>query len=189
MTRFALALAAALAAGPAFAHLDPGAHGSFAAGASHPVFGTDHVLAMVAVGLWAAMLGGRALWALPAAFVGAMVFGFIVALGGLPLPVVEPMIVASVLVLGLLTAAALRLPLGAAAGIVGLLGVFHGHAHGAEMGGASALAYLAGFALATAGLHAAGVAAGMVLTKRAEFVLRGLGAGVALAGSALLVAG
>ena len=102
----------------ALAHLDPVQHGSFAAGASHPVFGTDHILAMVAVGLWAASLGGRALWALPTAFVGAMALGFLLSLGGMPLPMVEPMILASVLVLGVLVATASRLSLPVAGAIV-----------------------------------------------------------------------
>lgn len=101
MRRLVLTLfPALLAAGPAFAHLDPGAHGSFAAGLSHPVLGADHILAMVAVGLWAASLGGRAFAALPVGFVGAMTLGFLVSLGGLALPMVEPMILVSVLVLG-----------------------------------------------------------------------------------------
>jgi urease accessory protein len=188
--RRSLAALPVLAATPALAHLDPGEHGSFAAGFTHPLFGADHLLAMVAVGLWAVALGGRALWALPAAFVGAMTAGFVLALAGVGLPLVEPMILASVLVLGVLTALAARLPLAVAAGIVAMLALFHGHAHGAEMGGASALAYLAGFAGATAILHLAGVLGGMGLARAAgPAMARGAGAGVALAGSALLLAG
>src|SRR5690606_40231034 len=96
-------LAAALfsvMASPAFAHLDPAEHGSFAAGFTHPLSGADHILAMVAVGLWAAMLGGRALYTVPAAFVGVMLLGFVAAPVGVPLPFVEPVILASVVVLG-----------------------------------------------------------------------------------------
>ncbi|MCO8145079.1 HupE/UreJ family protein [Rhodovulum tesquicola] len=191
MKRLALALAPALlAASPALAHLDPVAHGSFAAGFTHPVFGLDHILAMVAVGLWAVTLGGRALVALPAAFVGAMTLGFALALVGLPLPMVEPMILASVLVLGVLVALAVRLPLAAGAAVVGALALFHGHAHGAEMGGATALAYLGGFALATALLHGAGVLAGWAMARFGGAILaRASGALVAGAGAVLVLAG
>ncbi|TCO72012.1 HupE/UreJ family protein [Rhodovulum euryhalinum] len=183
-------LPALFAASPALAHLDPLEHGSFAAGFSHPMFGADHILAMVAVGLWAVTLGGRALWALPAAFVGAMSLGFGLALAGAPLPMVEPMILASVLVLGVLVALAVRLPLAAGAAVVGALALFHGHAHGAEMGGAAALAYLGGFALATALLHGAGVLGGWALARfGGPLVARGAGVLVAGLGSALVLAG
>ena len=185
---------AVLSASPAFAHLDPAGHGSFAVGASHPVFGPDHILAMVAVGLWAVVQARRsglrrALWLLPTAFVGAMTFGFLLAMAGVGLPMVEPMILASVMVLGGMTALALRLPLAAAAAVTGLFALFHGHAHGAEIGAATALPYLAGFALSTALLHAAGVAGGMALAQRSPALTRLLGAGVALAGTALVLAG
>lgn len=168
LTRFLLA-AAALTSGvvPAFAHLDPGEHGSFAAGFTHPLFGTDHVLAMVAVGLWAALLAGtvdrRSLLTVPLAFVATMLAGFTAAMGGLPLPFVEPVILASVVVIGLLAAIALRMPTPAAMALVGFFAFFHGHAHGGEIGEAGALSYAAGFAVATALLHAAGVAGGLLL--------------------------
>ncbi|MEZ5883280.1 MAG: HupE/UreJ family protein [Paracoccaceae bacterium] len=185
-----LILPALFAATPAFAHLDPAAHGSFAAGFSHPVFGPDHILAMVAVGLWATVMGGRARLVLPMAFVGTMSAGFALALAGMPLPMVEPMILASVLLLGVLTALALPLPLGVAATITGALALFHGHAHGAEMGGATALSYLAGFALSTAFLHAAGVLGGMLLARfGGPMLTRAAGVLVALSGSALVLAG
>src|SRR6056297_3629258 len=189
MRRLAFTLVPALlAAGPAFAHLDPGAHGSFAAGLSHPVFGADHILAMVAVGLWASSLGGRAFLALPSGFVGAMTLGFLLSLSGLPLPMVEPMILASVLVLGVLVAVAARLPLSAAAAITMAMGLFHGHAHGTEIGGAGALAYLAGFVTATAALHALGAAAGWTLGRFGGALLtRGAGVAVAIGGSALVM--
>jgi len=157
-------LAAALfsvMASPAFAHLNPAEHGSFAAGFSHPLSGTDHILAMVAVGLWASMLGGRALIAVPLSFVGVMLLGFAAALGGLPIPYVEPVILASVIVLGLLVAMAFRASTPAAALIVGFFAFFHGYAHGGEIGGAAFLSYGAGFALATALLHAAGIGVGL----------------------------
>ena len=167
MIRTSAAASAMLAAGtlPAFAHLDPVAHGSFAAGFSHPPFGADHILAMVAVGLWAALLGGRALWLVPAAFVATMAAGFGGALIGAPLPLVEPVILASVVTIGLLAAMALRVPTGAAMAMVGFFAFFHGHAHGGELGAAGALSFAVGFAAATALLHAAGVAAGLGLGR------------------------
>ncbi|PWJ86287.1 urease accessory protein [Pseudaminobacter salicylatoxidans] len=160
-TTIVAAAAMTLMASPAFAHLNPAEHGSFAAGFSHPLTGTDHILAMVAVGLWAAMLGGRALFAVPAAFVGVMIVGFLTALFGLPVPFVEPVILASVVVLGLVVALALPVPVVVGAAIAGFFAFFHGHAHGSEIGAAGLLSYGAGFALATALLHAAGIGLGL----------------------------
>jgi urease accessory protein len=178
----------AAAASPALAHVDPVAHGSFAAGMTHPVFGADHVLAMVAVGLLAVILGGRALWALPAAFLSCMAAGFGLALAGVALPLVEPMILASVMALGLLVALAARLPLGAAAAMVGVFGLAHGAAHGGELGAAGALAFGAGFLAATALLHGAGIALGVAAKQVAGgTVARVLGAMVAVAGGVLAV--
>ena len=167
MIRKSAAATAMLAAStlPAFAHLDPVAHGSFAAGFSHPLFGIDHILAMVAVGLWAALLGGRALWLVPTAFVATMAAGFGGALIGVPLPFVEPVILASVVTIGLVAAIALRVSTGAAMAMVGFFALFHGHAHGGELGSAGAMAFAGGFAIATALLHAAGVAAGLGLGR------------------------
>ena len=135
--RALIALAIATAATvPAFAHLDPSEHGSFAAGFSHPLFGLDHILAMVAVGLWAAMQGGRAVWVVPAAFVGTMALGFAAAIAGVPLPFVEPVILASVIFIGIAVALALPIPTSAVAAMVGFFAFFHGHAHGGELGDA-----------------------------------------------------
>lgn len=152
---------ASLAATPAFAHLNPAEHGSFAAGFSHPLFGTDHILAMVGVGLWAALLGGRAVWAVPTAFVVTMMVGFGLAMLDVGLPFVEPVIAASVVVLGLLALVALQAPTGIAILLVGFFALFHGYAHGGELGEAGAWPFMVGFALATALLHAAGVGAGL----------------------------
>lgn len=183
---------------PAFAHLDPGEHGSFAAGFSHPLFGTDHILAMVAVGLWAALLAGtadrRALWLVPLAFVGTMLAGFLAAMAGTPLPLVEPVILASVVVIGLLAAVALKVPTPAAMAMVAFFAVFHGHAHGGEIGDARALSYAAGFAVATALLHAAGVAAGLLFGgalggSAGRTMTRAAGALTALGGLWLVLAG
>ena len=168
--RSAVAFGAALASvAPAYAHLDPAEHGSFAAGFSHPLFGTDHILAMVAVGLWASLLAAgadrRALWFVPAAFVGTMLAGFLAAMAGTSLPFVEPVILASIVVIGLLAAVALNIPVPAAMAMVGFFAFFHGHAHGGEIGEAGAGTYAAGFALATALLHAAGIGFGLLLGR------------------------
>jgi urease accessory protein len=158
------ALAAALALAlpsPVLAHLAPGEYGSFAAGFTHPLFGLDHVLAMVAVGLWAALIGGRALWALPLGFVSGMVVGFSMALAGIGLPFVEPMILASTVVFGLVVALALRTRVEVAVALVVLFALFHGHAHGGELGQAGVFAFAFGFALNTALLHLAGIGIGL----------------------------
>jgi urease accessory protein len=190
-------LALTVGIAPAFAHLDPGEHGSFAAGFSHPLFGVDHILAMVAVGLWAALLAGshrRALGLVPSAFVGTMLVGFLAAMAGAPLPFVEPVILASVVVIGLLAAVALNVPTGAAMAMVGFFAFFHGHAHGGEIGEAGAYAYGAGFTLATALLHAAGLSLGLGLGvafggERGRLVTRMAGGVAALCGVWLVVAG
>lgn len=164
--RLALALSSlSLTVAPAFAHLNPEEHGSLLAGVSHPLFGADHILAMVAVGLWAALLGGRAMWQVPSAFVGTMAVGFAAALTGAPLPFVEPVILASVVVIGLLAAVALKVPTWAGMAMVGFFAFFHGHAHGGELGSAGALSFGIGFALSTALLHATGVGMGLGIGK------------------------
>lgn len=191
-----LAAAAAilgLSAAPAFAHLDPAEHGSLMAGVSHPLFGTDHILAMVSVGLWAALLGGRALWQVPMAFVGTMVTGFALALGGFGLPFVEPVVAASVVVIGLLALAALQVPTVVGMVMVGFFSLFHGYAHGGELGSAGALAFCAGFALSTAVLHAAGVGLGLAMGRIAggpagRWITR-LAGGLTALGGLWLVAG
>jgi urease accessory protein len=186
MKRLILAAAMlAAATAPAFAHLAPGEHGSFMAGVSHPLFGLDHILAMVAVGLWAAMIGGRATWIVPSAFVGTMIVGFGLALFGAPLPFVEPVILASVVVLGLLIAAAVKVDVAFGAALVGIFALFHGHAHGGELGEATALPYLAGFAVATALLHAAGIGIGLALGGKGRRIAQGAGALCAAAGIGL----
>ena len=180
----ALALATALASGPAAAHTFGAEGAGFAAGLSHPLFGADHLLAMVAVGLWAAQLGGRAIWQVPAAFVVALAAGALLAFAGVGLPVVEPGIMASVLVLGLLVAGAVRLPAAASMALVGLFALCHGHAHGAEMpAAANPPLYGLGFLLATAVLHALGLALGFVAARQAApAAARYAGAAIAAAG-------
>jgi urease accessory protein len=163
LKRFGVSAALILAAtAPAFAHLDPNGHGSFMSGLSHPLFGLDHIVVMVAVGLWAATIGGRAVLIVPAAFVAMMVAGYVLVLSGAQLPFVESTIVASVVALGLLLCAAVRLPVAAGAMLVGIFALFHGYAHGGELGAATALSFGIGFALATAFLHAAGIGLGLM---------------------------
>lgn len=181
-------LAALLLPTAALAHPGHDA-GTFWAGMHHPVSGADHMLAMVAVGLWAAQMGGRALWAVPATFVAAMLAGGAAGAAGVPFPVVEPMILASIIVLGAVVALALRAPLTLAVPLLAVFGAAHGWAHGAE-GPSTGLAwYAAGFALMTALLHGAGLLAGLGLQRvagsRVTRVLGGLTAGAGL----LLLAG
>ena len=180
------------ATAPAFAHFNPVEHGAFLAGFTHPLFGLDHIVVMVAVGLWAATIGGRAIWIVPGAFVGTMALGYVLAIGGIELPLVEPVILASVVALGLLIAAAIRMPVALGAMLVGAFALFHGFAHGTEVGAATALTYGIGFAVATAVLHAAGIGVGMVLGSgvgigkpAAEMLSRGLGGIAAAIGLAL----
>jgi urease accessory protein len=177
-----------LAAVPlAQAHPGHGPH-SFAMGLQHPLTGYDHLLAMVAVGLWAVQLGGRARWALPLTFVGAMALGAMAGIAGFGLPGVDQWILASVFALGLLIACAARLPLGAGLGLVALAGAFHGLAHGAEMPlNTNRLHFLAGMVIATTLLHAAGVSLGTVAQKRSVTLLRLAGAGIVAGGVALCV--
>ena len=139
--------------------------GGFASGAAHPIAGIDHVLAMVAVGLLAARLGGRALWMLPAAFVPLMIGGGLLAGAGVAVPAVEQGIAASVFAFGCLLAVAMRLPTLPLAGLVGAFAIFHGYAHVAESTGGSPASYLGGFALSTTLLHAAGIAIAMVAMR------------------------
>lgn len=160
---------------------------SFASGFKHPFTGLDHMLAMVAVGLWAGLNGGRALWAWPVAFVGVMVLGGALGISGFVVPMVEAGILASVVVLGLLVLAAARLPVAAGALLVAVFALLHGHAHGAELPGeAAAATYAAGFAIATAILHAIGIGVSrLASTANGRLAVRGAGALVAAAGVAL----
>jgi urease accessory protein len=184
---FALALGGA--ASSAVAHTGAEHAASFASGFAHPWSGLDHLLAMVAVGLWAGLVGGRALWTWPAAFVAVMLAGGLVGVAGVPLPMVEPGILASVIVLGLLVLMAARLPVWVGALLVALFAVLHGHAHVAGLPAAGAAAsYCVGFALATAALHALGLGIAYVASgNRGRLIVRGAGAAVATAGIALAV--
>jgi urease accessory protein len=157
----------------------------------HPVGALDHVLAMIAVGLYAALLGGRALWLVPASFIGMTAIGGALGIAGLGPPHTEIGIALSVIVLGLAVALRLSLPTRAAMALVGVFAVFHGYAHGAEMPpDASGLRYAAGFLLATALLHGAGIAlgfaAGTLAARGGWRVAQATGGAMALAGIAFL---
>ncbi|MER9653294.1 HupE/UreJ family protein [Mesorhizobium sp. M0152] len=171
---------------PAYAHVGIGTASSFTAGFMHPLSGLDHMTAMIAVGLWAALKGGKAILAWPAAFVGVMLVGGALGMLHMPLPFVEPGILASVVALGLLVALAVDLPVSAGVAIIGLFALFHGHAHGTEVPeNAGGLEYMAGFALATVLLHATGIAAGLSLGTRLRGLARLAGAACAALGVGL----
>lgn len=178
-----LFLAAAM---PAYAHVGVGTTSSFTAGFMHPLSGLDHMTVMIAVGLWAALKGGRAIWAWPAAFVGVMLGGAALGMAHVPVPFIEPGILASVVALGLLVALAVDLPVSAGVAIIGLFALFHGHAHGTEVPeNAGGLEYMAGFAIATVMLHSVGIAAGLSLGLRFRGLARVAGAACAAIGVGL----
>lgn len=159
------------------------------AGLAHPISGADHILAMVAIGLWAVIAGGRALWVWPAAFVAMVLMGFVAAIFGLHVPLVEPAIAASIVALGLFVALAVKAPLWLGAVIAGLFAFFHGHVHGTEAAtaGVGLIAYATGFSLTTAALHALGLGVGLLLARAAgEPWLRATGVLVAVGGLALI---
>lgn len=178
--------------GPAFAHVGLGHVAGFTHGFVHPFSGLDHIIAMVAVGLYAANQGGRNLWLVPSAFVGTMIVGGALGYLGVPLPLVEGGIGVSVVVMSLVVAAGVNLPTVAAMALVSLFALFHGHAHGSEGTAlASFLPYAAGFVMATASLHFAGISLGLGLDKlgtSASLALkRAVGVSGAIAGIAILV--
>ena len=162
--------------------------GGFVGGFGHPLFGPDHVAAMVAVGLWGAFLGAPAIYVLPIVFPLVMAVGGVLGILGLPLPGAEVAIAASAVVLGMMVATAARPPLWVAALVVGVFAIFHGYAHGAELPpGADAVAYSVGFVVATGLLHLAGIALGLTVRWPAGRIgVRGAGAAIAAAGVAFL---
>lgn len=183
----ALAVPMLLAALPALGHTGEGV-GGLASGLQHPISGLDHVLAMVAVGLWGAILGAPALWMLPVAFPVAMAFAGALGVIGVPLPFVEQGIAMSSIVLGGMVLFAQRPPLGVALAIVAVFAVFHGHAHGTELpASANPVAYAVGFVVATGLLHLAGIAIGFLTRWPAGTVaVRAAGAAIAMGGAAFL---
>jgi urease accessory protein len=159
----AVTLLAALWAPSALGHVLQGKASGFVTGFLHPLSGADHVLAMVAVGLWGAQLGAPAIWVLPVAFPLVMAMGGMLGIIGVPVPGVEFGIAASAIVLGTAVAFELRPPLVIAALMVGCFAIFHGHAHGTELPpGQSAMLYSMGFVVATGCLHAVGIGIGTV---------------------------
>lgn len=190
VARLALALVAAASPGLALAHPGHAEQASFLAGALHPLTGIDHLLAMLAVGLWAAQLRQRAALMLPALFPVAMVVGAALAFAGIALPAVEPVIALSVIVLGAAIVAGLQLPLAAGGAMIALFAVAHGYAHGAELpAGANVAGYAAGFIGSTICLHLAGLFLGLAdQRRRGGQLLRIGGSAIAVSGLALLLA-
>jgi len=187
-----LAAVLILAPATAFAHTGAGSSSGFAHGFAHPMTGLDHVLAMVAVGLLAWQIGGRALWMVPLSFVVAMAAGGALGVAGWDLPAVEIGIALSVVALGAVVAIGLKLPTAVAVALAAAFAVFHGHAHGAEMPqDASGLAYGAGFMIATALLHLAGIGVGIGIgwlsRSVGPAVVRASGAAIAVVGLGILV--
>ncbi len=178
-----LALACSLS-GPASAHIVAGEAGGFLSGFKHPISGLDHILAMVSVGLWGAQLGAPAIWLLPVTFPIVMAFGGFLGLIGVPFPGVEVGIAMSALLLGAAVLAQWRPPLFAAAALVGVFALFHGHAHGAELPpGESGLLYSIGFVIATGMLHLIGITIGTVHKWAwGRLLLQAAGACVAMGG-------
>lgn len=171
------------------AHTGHGSVSGFGAGFGHPIGGADHILAMIAVGLWAAQMGGRSLWAVPLSFVTMMVAGAAMGIPGIQVPFIEEGILASVLVLGALIGFGVKMPVVFSSAIVGMFAIFHGTAHGAEMPlNAGGVEYAAGFVLATAMLHIGGIAVGMMMNKLAQSkASRVAGGAIAASGLALVL--
>ena len=173
----------------ALAHVGDHSHMGFIEGVLHPFSGLDHLLAMVAVGLWASQLGGRALWLLPLTFPVVMAVGAALGFGGVPLPWVEIGITASVLVLGAAVALTLRPSLAVSLPLIGLFAALHGYSHGVELpANASALTYAAGFVAATLVLHLAGIALGLAANRvPLRYAARTAGGAIASVGVVLLL--
>ena len=185
----ALSLALCLAPGPAAAHILSGAQGGFGSGFTHPLTGPDHFLAMFAVGLWGAQMGGRSVWTLPVAFPMIMVAGGVAGMIGIPLPGIEIGIALSILALGLAIALAWRPAEWIALVLIAYFALCHGYAHGAELPlSADPADYAIGFVLATGMIHLFGIGVGLSLNKPMQGRLaRGLGALIGLGGIYFLV--
>jgi urease accessory protein len=174
---------------PALAHGGGAVTGGFLAGVAHPLFGPDHIAAMVAVGLWSALLGPPAIWLLPVIFPLVMAFGGVLGILGLALPDTERAIAGSAIVLGVMVLGALRSPLWLAAAIVGFFAIFHGNAHGRELpADVDAVTYCLGLVIATGLLHLAGIAFGLLARWPAgRIAVRAAGGVITLAGAAFLL--
>lgn len=159
---------------------------SLIAGLAHPWSGLDHMMAMLAIGMWATQLGRRMRWLIPFCFVGMMNVGAALSFGGIAIGGVEQGIAVSVCLLGLLLATAMRLPVAISIALTGCFAIFHGYAHTIETLNGNAFAYIAGFSISTAVLHALGVAIALLLNQR-QTLIRWVGAGIAISGAALLL--
>ncbi|MEL6735740.1 MAG: HupE/UreJ family protein [Pseudomonadota bacterium] len=177
-----------LSAASAWAHTGEGVTGGFLSGLTHPIFGWDHVVAMVAVGLWGAILGRPAIWILPIVFPLVMAFGAALGVVGIPVPFIEAGIALSGVVLGLLIVFFVKAPLPIAAVLVGLFAIFHGHAHGTELpDAANPIAYAIGFVISTGLLHLFGIVFGtLVASEAGKWIVRAGGAVIAMVGAAFL---
>ena len=186
--RFAFACLLLLLPMTAGAHTESGTIGGFVSGFRHPLTGLDHIVAMVAVGLWGAYLGAPAMWLLPVVFPVVMALGGGLGVLGVPLPAVEKCIALSGVMLGLAVAFAARPPLWLSAGIVGFFAIFHGHAHGTELPeAANAMTYAVGFVIATGLLHLSGIALGLLVRwPWGRMVVRTGGAAIAIIGLGFL---
>lgn len=187
LQKSSLGLAAVLMTHLAYAHTGVGATTGFLAGLTHPLLGLDHVLVITAVGLWAASLGGRAIWLVPGAFVSAMLVGGVLGMNAIDIPAVEYGILGSVVILGALIAFRSRMPTVIGMGIVALFALFHGHAHGTEMSLiTSGLLYGLGFISTTIFLHLIGIGLGLLSGSTIpEKVIRAGGIAMMAAGTAL----
>ena len=183
------AIATAGFSSAAFAHIGDHSHMSFSEGLMHPLTGLDHVLAMVAVGLWASQLGGRALWLLPVTFPVVMAVGAALGFGGASLAWIEVGIALSVVALGALVALRVRPSLAVSVPLIGLFALLHGYSHGVELpANASALTYAAGFVAATLVLHLAGIALGLAANRvPLRYAARTAGGAIASVGVVLLL--
>ena len=188
MRLIVLSVALLMLSQAASAHEASGMAGGFESGFMHPILGWDHVAAMVAVGLWGAVLGQPAIWVLPVTFPLVMAIGGVLGVAGVPIPGVEIGIALSALILGVMVVSAARPPLWLAAVVVAGFAIFHGHAHGTELPHAvSPLAYSIGFVLSTGMLHMCGIAFGLLTRWRSGTLLvRAGGAVIALAGAVFL---
>jgi urease accessory protein len=185
--RAILALLLILLPTAAYAHPGHGEAVGLLAGIAHPLGGLDHILCMVAVGVFAFVLGGRALWLVPLSFVGMMTVGFLLGANGVSLPLVEVGIALSSIVIGVLAASGRPMPVWAAMGVAGLFAVFHGHAHGAEMPAtADGLQFALGFIAATALLHVVGIGGAMLIASHGNRAARLVGGAFALGGLGVL---
>lgn len=183
----AVGIGAAWVPALALAHSAVGTTDTFGSGFLHPLTGVDHFLAMLAVGMWGALLGGNLMWMLPVAFPLMMALGAAIGIGGVHVPGIEPAIIVSVIALGMVIALKYRASLPVALGLVGLFALCHGYAHGVELPrNEDAALYCAGFILATGMIHLAGIAIGLLASvPRGLAVLRSAGAAIAVSGVAL----